>query len=732
MGRVMDLYEAGHAGRLRPAEPFRLFGLDEYPDLRRHKYELDCESRSCFIFDVSGSIRKTVTPRSGSRLVFDVAADFPQNGHANDSVQLEVHAESGSASSVLYACAWERAYPRHRRWVHADVDLSDSAGRELTLRFDVSLHKNGDDSRGGICLLGDPRLDAPEPAKRPNVILVVLETLRRDHLSLHGYPRKTSPFLEKLAEEAIVFDNAYSQSNWTRPSVATILTGLYPSEHRAITALDKLDDSFTLLPEVLRQHGYLTAAFCTGRVISDPIFNYDQGFDLFVDEGKALFDTLRQSALAWLDANRRQPFFIYLHTFDPHAPYLAPGRLAELFDSEYDGRLKELKVLKPMILRTMGTLSERDREYVRARYDAEILYTDMVLERLIHDLEKRGLWDNTLLVVTSDHGEEFYEHGNWGHGVGLFPEQLRVPLLIRLAGQEHGGMRPGGLASGVDIMPTILCSLGLPVPDAVAGIDLLATLDENGRTGRDHHYAQFRATRFFEDPAPTCQVTRSECSLIGQRLQYIWTQHELPPRKRAQRLFDLSQDPFALNDIASSRPDIVKEHVRAIDIRYATGYTIAAVAADARRRTYAGTVRSGSPIVRAKGIDTESDDVVALSDDRKVLRFELKVSGDDDLVRFETRPANVAVTIDIECDGAAVAPESVRLGPKGKPAEKMPVEVPAGWCLVDAPLGRVPPYSAGDRGAIYIWRRGTPRTPSDSRVVPGEEALETLKDLGYL
>jgi len=124
--------------------------------------------------------------------------------------------------------------------------------------------------------------------------------------------------------------------------------------------------------------------------------------------------------------------------------------------------------------------------------------------------------------------------------------------------------------------------------------------------------------------------------------------------------------------------------------------------------------------------------VVALSDDRKVLRFELKVSGDDDLVRFETRPANVAVTIDIECDGAAVAPESVRLGPKGKPAEKMPVEVPAGWCLVDAPLGRVPPYSAGDRGAIYIWRRGTPRTPSDSRVVPGEEALETLKDLGYL
>jgi len=97
MGRVMDLYEAGHAGRLRPAEPFRLFGLDEYPDLRRHKYELDCESRSCFIFDVSGSIRKTVTPRSGSRLVFDVAADFPQNGHANDS-------EHGGGYSPTLTC----------------------------------------------------------------------------------------------------------------------------------------------------------------------------------------------------------------------------------------------------------------------------------------------------------------------------------------------------------------------------------------------------------------------------------------------------------------------------------------------------------------------------------------------------------------------------------------------------------------------------------------------------
>jgi len=561
IGIAMNWFEDQQAGKLRPAERFRLFDDDDYPEVVRGKYELSFASRSCFVFDADTSITTQITPQDNSRLVLDVAADFPEDGNPYDSVEFQVHAvtEEGDARR-LYSCEWERLYPRNRTWTHVDVDLSDYAGKPVTLRFDVFKQNHSPrKGRGGVCLVADPKLIEPKPTSQPNVILLVIETLRRDHLSLHGYARKTSPFLQRLAEEGITFENAYSQSSWTRPSVASILTGLYPSAHRAIDAMDTLDDSFVLLPEILRECGYRNAAFCTGKVMSDPIFNYDQGFDLFVDKGKALFDELVGDTFAWIDANEHQSFFVYIHSFDPHGPYVAPGHFTEIFDRDYSGQLKDEANLRPGVLRKMKSLSSRDREYIRARYDAEILYTDVVCERLVGGLKDRGLWDNTILIITSDHGEELGEHGSWGHALGLFPEQLRVPLVVVLPGGKHAGARIEGLASGIDVMPTILAAVGLPVPGGLPGINLLDGVDRTGRTGRDHHYAESWSTRFVKEPDPVCHVVRSDFSLIGPRFQYLFTREESPPGRINERLFDLVVDPDAQDDIAASQPDVLDD-----------------------------------------------------------------------------------------------------------------------------------------------------------------------------
>jgi len=731
---VMDLFSAAQAGRMRPAEKFRLFDDDECPDVTRCKYELNFRSRSCFFFDAPGSISKTITPLREAILVFYVAADFPQRGHSNDSVQFELFAETESTPArLLYASAWERRSPRHRQWTRVVCDLSGYAGGAVKLSFKVSMHRN--DRRpgpAGVCLISDPRLASRQASSKTNVIVLSIETLRRDHLSLYGYERNTSPFLERLADESVVFEQSFSQSSWTRPSVASILTGLHVSQHGAITAFDSLDGSLVLLPEVLREHGYASAAFCSGYVVSNPIFNYDQGFDLFVNEELALFDELSQDALAWLDATPSRPFFVYMHSYDPHAPYIAPGRFTEHFDSEYEGRLKELLVLQPKTLNKMRDLSAKEKEYVIARYDAEILYTDTVLEKLVEGLKERGLWENTLLVVTSDHGEELGDHGSWGHGSGLLPEQLAVPFLIRFPGRKHAGTRSDSLASGVDVMPTVLGALGLPPPDGLPGIDLLESLDASGQSRRDYHYAELWKAPFFKGSPPTCRVVNSMYTLIRRPFQYVFNRQHTGARRKEELLFDLAADPGALDDLSASRPELRKEYAREIRERYMPGYMIAVAGHDGRAHSLSATVISEVPIEGFEKLATEDEDRVRLDDDRKTLRFTFRIRDDVDLLHFRTGPSPMPVAISVEIDGKPASADRVLLGSDSVRCEVLPLELPAARCPADAPPGSVPDYDNATEASLFIWRRGALQSPSAAQVKPEADMIDRLKDLGYL
>ena len=558
----------------------------------------------------------------------------------------------------------------------------------------------------------------------PNVIVYSIEALRRDHLSLYGYWRETSPFLEELAREAIVFEHAYSQSSWTRPSVATMLTGLYPSQHQALVVMDRLRDSVILLPEILRERGHVTAGFCTGSLITSPSFNYAQGFDLFVDKRQSPAGTWLPKVLEWLDNENPTPFFVFIHTFDPHDPYAAPDTFRDIFDPGYEAPMKSTRPIRGEQPLDRKGLSSRDVDHMRASYDAEILYSDAMLREFTDGLKERDLWDNTLLVVTSDHGQELNEHGHWGHKRNLFPEKLGIPLVIKLPGQEHGGLRLGGLASGVDLVPTILAALDIPAPADLPGVNLLGSM-ETGETGRDYHFAEFWAEN------RSNYVGNPDYSVISQRFQYIATAGARKEDTGKEYLFDLIEDPTAQKNLADSRPEIRMKFARMIRERYRqSGYTIAANGGGKPLR-FSGIARAEAPIVELEGIRTESDDSFELDQDKKTLRFELTVTGDDDLLRFQTDPANAPVSIDIERRGEA-SPPTVYLGPRRERCEQLPLKVPARRCVLDTDFGLAPDYVAGQDAGLYIWRQGTSHAQQEKQVEPDEDTLKTLKDLGYL
>jgi len=648
------------------------------------------------------------------------------DGETYDNVKFRLYAATGSGDKGLLL---EREWSNDGRtasWEEVSVSLADYVTRTVTLEFQVVTQtRGGYDRPVGICLVSDPQLVGPTAPALPNVILISIETLRRDHLGLYGYGRKTSPFLEEMAKEALVFENAYSQSSWTRPSVATILTGLYPSQQGCSSPMDRLADTLVSLPEILREHGYTTAAFCTGHVISRPAFNYCQGFDLFVDEQVRALDQVRCDTLSWLDVEDRKPFFMFMHTYDPHYPYVAPGHFRDAFaDVDYEGVFKDSTNLTPDLIGKKEPVSPRDVEYIRARYDGEIAYTDAVLRRLAADLKERGLWDNTLLVITSDHGEQLKDHGGWGHAGNLFPEVLRVPLIVKLPGQARGGQRLSGMASGVDIMPTILGAVGAPVPEDLAGIDLLGSSEETGRTGRSFHFAELWG---WASPPHRS----NHLSVISERFQYISIRRG--DGTTIERLFDLQEDPAAQRDLVAGEPEAVKKYARMVRDRYdQRGYTIAANGDEGEVYTFSGTVQSEAPIVAVEGLRTEEEDSFELDPGKHLLRFELTVANDDDVLRFETEPSNAPVTITVEYKGGKQLPEHVFLGLRKVPAKELPVTVPATRCEVDSDFGIAPNYFLGKQPGLYIWRQGISSKPEEPEARPDEETLRRLKDLGYL
>jgi arylsulfatase A-like enzyme len=319
-----------------------------------------------------------------------------------------------------------------------------------------------------------PRQAAPAAGRPPNVIIYLVDALRADHLGCYGYLRPVSPRIDAFAREAALFRHTVAQSPWTRPSTTTLLTGLYPRTHKVNNLRHKLSEQALTLAEMLRAKGYRTAGFVTNGNVSAR-HGLGQGFEIYKllpDEHGSAADVNARVAV-WLRRGWTEdtPFFLYLHTIEPHAPYDPVPAFRQRFAPEvHDAILTKMEIFRLLELGKVVPTPEMLRSFLDL-YDAEIATNDAAFGDLIDLLVRRGLWENTVVVFVSDHGEEFLEHGAWQHGSTLHNELLDVPLIVRAPGT--GPRTVQRQVQQVDVVPTVLDLLGLPVPPVVEGHSLV-------------------------------------------------------------------------------------------------------------------------------------------------------------------------------------------------------------------------------------------------------------------
>jgi arylsulfatase A-like enzyme len=318
-------------------------------------------------------------------------------------------------------------------------------------------------------------LGCGDTRRPPNVIVVVIDTLRQDHVGCYGYPADTTPNIDALAEIGVRFDNAYSQAPWTTPSFATMLTSHYPTTHGVVRKPDRLDDRFVLLPEVLSEHGYATGAVISHYFLKSK-WNLCQGFKVYdesciLGHGGVSSPHVTRTSLDLVDRFAAGPFFLLVHYFDPHYDYIEHEEFLNTADLGYDGPITSGMVYTEL-LDMVEELTETDLAYLRRVYDSEIAFTDAHIGTLLEGLEDRGLFEDSLIIVTADHGEEFRERRTIGHGHSLYNELIKVPLIIKLPRSRQTGPIDANVGL-VDLYPTILDLLEIPFDHEIAGVSMV-------------------------------------------------------------------------------------------------------------------------------------------------------------------------------------------------------------------------------------------------------------------
>jgi arylsulfatase A-like enzyme len=390
---------------------------------------------------------------------------------------------------------------------------------------------------------------APPPRTWRHLVVVLCDTLRADALRLYApESRVRTPALDRLGRAAATVVGARAPENWTKPSVASLLSGLMPWEHGAQDGDSVVPASAKLLSERLEGAGFHTGAFIANGYVSGK-FGFERGWTTwrnYIREGRrtpARF--VARDVLEWLDARPEgERFFLYVHTIDPHVPYIVPDEDLAAYDARpYAGPVdfQRDRLLLEKVKTGRVRLSDRDRERLRALYDAEISYHDHHLATVLEALDRRGLREDTVVVFTSDHGEEFFEHGSVGHGHSVFEELLRVPLVIRLPGLTDRGLRLDDGAVGLaDVAPTVLDALGLPIPGELSGRSLLPRL---------------RGERPTAPPYTVSAFMRGWRAVVEGHLKLVQR------TTRETRLYDLRADPGETRDLAAERP-LAVAHLR--------------------------------------------------------------------------------------------------------------------------------------------------------------------------
>ena len=306
---------------------------------------------------------------------------------------------------------------------------------------------------------------------KKNILFVLVDALRQDHLGVYGYERKTSPHIDAFAADALVFENAISQSSWTAPSITALFTSNYPK--------GPIKEGRTLA-QWLQKHGYQTIAFVANPILLPQKGNAN-GFESYNLREWEKDSKIVRLSLDWIHSrDKSRPFFLFLHFMGSHAPYRPSPPYDRRFGDQYTGQVSESLVpyKKMMAEKKPLNLSKEDLNRLIDLYDGEIACIDDLFERLISSLKDSGLYENSIIVLVADHGEEFMDHGGLGHGHTVYDELIRVPLIIRGI-DDLNGSHYSGLFEFIDLGPTLVSYLGIPYDYEVDGEDFLDHLKRN-------------------------------------------------------------------------------------------------------------------------------------------------------------------------------------------------------------------------------------------------------------
>jgi arylsulfatase A-like enzyme len=415
----------------------------------------------------------------------------------------------------------------------------------------------------GASLLG--ACDGEHEAKRPSIVLISIDSLRPDHLGCYGYGPPTSPKLDAFAAAGARFTQAVSTTSWTLPAHAALFTGLFDSAHGLVENGLALSPEHVTLAETLKAAGYQTAGFYGGPYLH-PTYGLGQGFDHYQSCMTQLPDDLADDAVRessqqsfapahrditsprtveevrkWLATADDRPFFAFVHLWDVHYDYLPHEGILELFDPDYQGTLDAGGYMLNSAIR--AKMEPRDLQHVLALYDNEIRFTDVYLGDLLAAFEwKAGARDDLLVVITADHGEEFFEHGNKGHQHSVFDESIKVPLIVRWPGHVAPGRVIDGQVRSIDLYPTLAHAGGAEVPASVQGRDLLPLLTGAASFASEPALLELTVGPIYE------RALRTETIKVGER--------SLGGAPKRSFGFQLDRDPGEKQPLAADAPDV--------------------------------------------------------------------------------------------------------------------------------------------------------------------------------
>lgn len=476
--------------------PLLDWGISENPYSIKQKIEIGEYSLNSLMAPVRSEFKIPIKIPAGAILEFGYGflLESPYKG-SNETINFQVAVEDLKGKKVLFNR--ELSSAKNKNIFSEKIDLSSYEKKKVEVSFitekSLSEQEQGNGSES-LPIWINPIIYKFPQEEKINIVLISLDTLRPDHLGCYGYRRNTSPNIDRLSQESVLFFNTYSTTSWTLPAHVSMLTSLDCLHHQVYYPRHRMEPETVTVADILRVNQLVCAGFTGGGYLSSK-YGFSKGFDSYQEYkiygNKALrydeAEYIAEKACKWIQSNRDKNFFLFVHTYQPHEPY---GNLSSEGKKFLSENAKWNKVNMGALLKEKGRFYTRftDEEVknIVGLYDGEIRYTDLFLVKpLIEELKKSRLYDSTMIIITSDHGEEFNEHEAWLHDHSIYDEGIKIPLIIKFPHSEYKGKKIHEIVRITDIVPTILDHLNIKTGSAeFDGQSLLPLIEQKEKRNR--------------------------------------------------------------------------------------------------------------------------------------------------------------------------------------------------------------------------------------------------------